>query len=119
MLVGGGSPTPAPAPRAQRAQRRTAVRKPASGDDDGGEPAPARRGIAPIFLDLEGVADALALSTRGVQRLVQEGKFPKPRALSAKRVAWLTEDVIEWAHARPIADCLPPANAGQHKAMQS
>ncbi|WP_236066729.1 helix-turn-helix transcriptional regulator [Paraburkholderia haematera] len=104
----GGSPAPA------RTPRRAAARKPASRDDDSdGEPAPARRGIAPIFLDLDAVADALALSTRGVQRLVQEGNFPKPRALSARRVAWLTEDVIEWARRRPTADMLTPPNAGQ------
>ncbi|MFM0224855.1 helix-turn-helix transcriptional regulator [Paraburkholderia dipogonis] len=104
--VGGGS---SPAPRAPRTQRRTSARKPSKSGDDGEDgPAPARRGIEPIFLDLDGVADAVALSTRGVQRLVQAGDFPKPRAVSGRRVAWLVEDVRAWARKTPVAEMLPP-----------
>ena len=72
--------------------------------------------MRPMFLDLNDVAGAVALSTRGVQRLVQEGNFPKPRALSARRVAWLVEEVQEWARKTPVADMLPPPNCGKRKA---
>lgn len=111
---GGSASTPAPA-RAPRT--RSTARKPAkSGDDDGdGEPAPRSR-VRALFYDLDDVADALALSTRGVQRLVQEGSFPKPRAVSGRRVAWLVSEIEAWAVSRPVASMLPPVNAGQRKA---
>lgn len=112
---GGSADAPARTPR----RSRTTSRKPAKSGDadgDGDEPAPARR-IEPIFLDLDGVADAVALSTRGVQRLVQEGSFPKPRAVSGRRVAWLVEDVRAWARKTPVADMLPPVNAGMRQAI--
>lgn len=68
-----------------------------------------------MFLYLQDVADAVALSARGVQRLVQEGNFPKPRAVSVRRVAWLTREVEEWCEARPVAHMLPPPSAGQRR----
>jgi prophage regulatory protein len=68
-----------------------------------------------MFLDLQDVADAVALSTRSVQRLVQEGSFPEPRAISARRVAWLTREVEEWCEACPVAEMLPPGNCGRRQ----
>jgi prophage regulatory protein len=113
--IGGssGSETVAPV-RAPRTQRR-AARKPATGDDGDSEPAP-RSHIRPLFYGLDDVAAVLSLSTRGVQRLVQEGNFPKPRAVSTRRVAWLVREIEEWAELREFADMLPPANAGQRRA---
>ncbi|MGF6772893.1 putative DNA-binding transcriptional regulator AlpA [Paraburkholderia sp. GAS199] len=105
-----------PTPRTPRSQRRTSARKPTSGDGDSeGEPAP-RSHIRPIFYGLEDVAAVLSLSPRGVQRLVQEGGFPKPRAVSTRRVAWLVREVEQWAESREVADMLPPHNAGQRRA---
>lgn len=108
--VGGGSADKLAAPRAPR-RTRASSRKPSSGgdSDSDGEPAPARR-VAPLLYDLQEVADAVALSTRGVQRLVQEGSFPKPRALSPRRVAWRVVDVEAWVAALPVAEMLPPPN---------
>jgi prophage regulatory protein len=63
--------------------------------------------MKPIYLDLSGVAEALSLSTRQVQRLVQLGEFPKSRQLSGHRVAWLVREVEEWAEARPVSNMLP------------
>ncbi|CAE6739759.1 hypothetical protein R75465_02213 [Paraburkholderia aspalathi] len=109
--MGGGSA--APAPRRPRTQR--AARKPAkSGDDDGGS-EPARR-HAPIFYELRDVADVLTLSQSGIQAMVRAGGFPKPRALGPRRVGWLVSEVTEWAISRPIADRLPPVNAGMRGA---
>ncbi|MFL9987643.1 helix-turn-helix transcriptional regulator [Paraburkholderia sediminicola] len=65
-----------------------------------------------FFLDIDAVAAAVSLSTRGVQRLVCEGSFPRPRVLSARRVGWLVSEVEAWANARPIADMPPPPSAG-------
>jgi predicted DNA-binding transcriptional regulator AlpA len=61
-----------------------------------------------IFFDLNEAADAVSLSTANVKKLVREGAFPKPRALSARRVGWLVSEVEQWALSRPVADMLPP-----------
>jgi len=111
--IGGGSS--APEPRAPRTQRR-AARKPAKSGEDDGDSEPARRHVTPIFYDLADVADALSISTRAVQRLLQEGNFPRPRAVSSRRVCWLVSEIQQWAINRPVADLLPPANAGQRRA---
>jgi prophage regulatory protein len=107
--MGGGSvDTPA------RAARRAPARKPmrdADGDSDGD--GPGRRRVAPLFYGLHDTAEALDLSTRAVQRLVQEGDFPKPRALSSRRVAWLVCEIEAWAVSRPIAAMLPPPSGVQ------
>jgi prophage regulatory protein len=71
--------------------------------------------MRPFFLDLHDAAKAVSLSTGSIQALVRKGDFPKPRLLSARRVAWLTREVEEWAEARPISNCLPPVNAGKRR----
>jgi predicted DNA-binding transcriptional regulator AlpA len=111
MPVGGGG-SETSVPRTPRRSASTAKAKKSDGGDDGDGPAPRR--VQPLFYDLNDVADALALSTRGVQRMVQAGEFPKPRELSARRVAWLAREVEEWAESRPEAAMLPPVNAGMH-----
>jgi prophage regulatory protein len=111
--AGGGSSSPAP--RAPRTQRRAARKPSKSGDADGDSDGPARR-HAPIFYGLRDVADVLTLSPSGIQAMVRAGEFPKPRALGARRVAWLVYEVEQWAASRPVADCLPPVNAGMRRA---
>jgi predicted DNA-binding transcriptional regulator AlpA len=111
----GSAPTPAPA-RAPRTTRRSTARKPAAGDDgDGGEPAP-RSHVRPLLYSLDEVAQAVSLSTGNIQKLVREGSFPKPRAMSARRVGWVVSEIEEWVIALPIANMLPPVNAGQRRA---
>lgn len=73
--------------------------------------------MKPIYLNLESVASAVALSESQVQKLVREGAFPKPRILSSRRVGWLVREVEEWAEGRPVSDLLPPPNTdsrGKH-----
>jgi len=72
--------------------------------------------IKPIYMDLRTVAAFICLSVASVQKMVREERFPKPRMLSGRRVAWLTREVEEWAEARPTSDILPPANTGAKKA---
>ncbi|WP_240975717.1 helix-turn-helix transcriptional regulator [Paraburkholderia aromaticivorans] len=108
--VGGGSSAPSPV-RAPRTQRRTPARKPASEDGDS-DSEPRRSHVRPLFLDLKDVAATVSLSTGGIQALVREGSFPKPRELSARRVGWLFSEVEQWAISRPVASMLPPVNAG-------
>ncbi|WP_296228547.1 helix-turn-helix transcriptional regulator [Ralstonia sp. UBA689] len=66
-----------------------------------------------IYLDLQSVAAAVSLSETSVQQLVREESFPKPRKISARRVAWLLREVQEWAEAQPISDLPPPPNTGR------
>ncbi|HEM7889467.1 AlpA family phage regulatory protein [Burkholderia cepacia] len=68
--------------------------------------------MKPLYLDLPAVATALSLSEATVQKLVRENKFPKPRLLSDRRVAWLTREVEAWAEACPESDLAPPPNTG-------
>lgn len=71
--------------------------------------------MKPIYLDLEAVSGVLSLSIASVKRLVREDKFPKPRMLSGRRVAWLVNEVEAWAQGRPVSDVLPPPNTGNRK----
>ena len=71
--------------------------------------------MRPMFLDLNMAAEMTSLSTGNLKSLVRAGDFPKPRLLSARRVAWLTREVEEWCEARPISTCLPPPNVGQRR----
>ncbi|MFM0732358.1 AlpA family phage regulatory protein [Paraburkholderia sediminicola] len=64
--------------------------------------------MRPLYLDLEGVAEALSLSKTTVQKLVRTNQFPAPRALSGRRVGWLVRELEEWCEARPHSDMLPP-----------
>jgi prophage regulatory protein len=69
--------------------------------------------MKPIYLDRHAAAAAVSLSDTSLEKLVREGKFPKPRVLSGRRVAWLTREVEEWAETRPISDLPPPANTSR------
>ncbi|WP_419689123.1 helix-turn-helix transcriptional regulator [Burkholderia theae] len=68
--------------------------------------------MKPIYLDLPTVATAVSLSEATIQKLVREHKFPKPRVLSDRRVAWLTREIETWAEACPVSDLAPPRNTG-------
>jgi len=71
--------------------------------------------IKPIYVDLPSVASLVTLATATIQRMVREGVFPKPRRLSANRVAWLLREVEEWAEERPVSEIPPPENTGRQK----
>lgn len=71
--------------------------------------------VAPIFLDLPAVVQAVALSESTVQELVRQGQFPAPRQLSGRRVGWLVRELEAWAETRPVSNLLPPPNTGAPK----
>lgn len=71
--------------------------------------------VAPIFLDLPAVVQAVALSESTVQELVRQGQFPAPRQLSGRRVGWLVRELEAWAESRPVSQLLPPPNTGASK----
>ena len=71
------------------------------------------RKVRPLSIEPSMVASATSLSEATIQKLVREGKLPKPRALSGRRAAWLARDVEEWLESRPVSDMLPPESAGK------
>lgn len=73
----------------------------------------AQVSVKPAFLDLAGACSFVALGETTLQKLVREDKFPKPRQLSDRRVAWLVRELEEWAETRPVSEQLPPANTGR------
>lgn len=74
-----------------------------------------RSTMKPIYVDLPSVASLVTLATATIQRMVRDGMFPKPRQLSANRVAWLLREVEEWAEQRPVSGIPPPANTSRQK----
>jgi len=79
------------------------------------EPRAAVRMVEPAFLDRESAAQFLALGVTTFCDLVRKGQIAKPRQLSGNRVGWLYTELLEFATSRPVADLLPPPNAGNRK----
>lgn len=71
--------------------------------------------LKPLYVDLAQLLVLLPLSESTLQQLQREGRFPRPRVLSDRRVAWLVTEVEEWAAARPHSDLPPPPNTGAPK----
>lgn len=71
--------------------------------------------VKPAYLDIAGACSFVALGESTLQKLVRENKFPKPRELSDRRVAWLVRELEEWAESRPVSEQLPPENTGAKK----
>lgn len=75
----------------------------------------AQVAVKPAYLDIAGACSFVALGETTLQKLVRENKFPKPRELSGRRVAWLVRELEEWAESRPVSEQLPPENTGAKK----
>ena len=71
--------------------------------------------ITPIIIGIEVVSDVTSVSVSTLERMTREGKFPRPRKISEKRVGWLVSDVVNWANGLPVSDNLPPPNTGAPK----
>lgn len=71
--------------------------------------------VTPVLLDLQTVAQVVALSESTVQELVRQDDFPKPRQMSGRRVGWLLREVEAWAESRPVSNLPPPPNTGAPK----
>lgn len=72
--------------------------------------------IHPLYLSRQHAAAFLSISESMLASLVSKGDAPKPRQLSAGRVAWLVEDLISWGKARPVSELLPPPDSGYGRA---
>ncbi|WP_310887710.1 helix-turn-helix transcriptional regulator [Burkholderia pseudomallei] len=96
--------------------RRTSSRRTACGSTRitalGGRQPRMTVAMKPIYLDIASVSAAVSLSPAVIHKLVRQEEFPRPRALSGRRVGWLTREVEEWAEARTPSEFLPPPNCG-------
>lgn len=78
--------------------------------------APSVVTIRPALLARADAALYLSISERNLAQLVTQNKLAKPRLISANRVGWLVADLDAFAASRPMADLLPPENAGYGRA---
>ena len=69
--------------------------------------------IPPLYIDPEKAPEVVALSRTAIDKLEAAGEFPKRRKLSARRVAYLYRELVEWAESRPVSDLLPVPQASQ------
>ena len=56
----------------------------------------------PMLLSLPKVVDTIGLSRASIYRAISMGAFPKPVQLSARRVAWPAQAVVDWVAQRTI-----------------
>lgn len=71
--------------------------------------------IPPIALTREQAASFVGLVVSTLEKLGRQGKFPKPRQVSARRVVYLVRELVECVEACPVSDLPPPPNAGAPK----
>lgn len=57
----------------------------------------------PSLLRINKVSELIGLSRASIYKLISEGKFPKPKQLSVRAVAWDTHDLSVWIKALPVA----------------
>ncbi len=72
--------------------------------------------LKPLYLDREGAAAFLSISSAHLEKMVARGDAPKPRKLSAGRSAWLVEELEDWGRTRPVSDLKPARNSGYGRA---
>lgn len=56
------------------------------------------------LLRLSDVIQITGLSRATVYRLVEKDRFPRPRRIGDRAVAWVNSEVEEWADGLPIAN---------------
>lgn len=71
--------------------------------------------FAPAALERGTAAAYCGLSETTFEKEVREGRAPKPRKLSDRRVGWLRAELDAWLLSRPVSDLAPPAETGAKK----
>jgi len=61
------------------------------------------------------VMDELSMSKSTIEEEIRQGRFPKPRRVSAQLVRFLPEEIEAWRNSRPESDIPPPKNCGAGK----
>jgi prophage regulatory protein len=75
----------------------------------------AKQPLKPLLVTREAAAELVGISVTTLDTEVRQGRFPRPRQLSPRRVGWLVRELEEWAEARPHSELLPPPNTGAKK----
>lgn len=55
---------------------------------------------AEYVMRMPSVEEATALKKAQIYRLIQQGDFPRPIALSKRAVGWLSSEIAAWIEAR-------------------
>jgi prophage regulatory protein len=55
------------------------------------------------FLRIPDVVKHVGLCKASIYNLIADNKFPKPKQLSKRAVAWHSEDIENWINSRPQA----------------
>lgn len=53
------------------------------------------------FLRIPDVVNHVGLCKSSIYKLIADNNFPKPKQLSARAVAWHSDDIREWIDSRP------------------
>jgi prophage regulatory protein len=56
------------------------------------------------FLRIDEITQITGLSRATVYRLVEKDRFPRPRRIGDRRVAWVHSEVEDWADGLPVAN---------------
>ena len=54
------------------------------------------------MLRLPEVRDITGVSRSSIYKWMDEGKFPLPRKLSERAIAWNSHEIAEWVDSRPV-----------------
>jgi len=65
------------------------------------QPVAGPTSVGPQLLRLDAVIRRVGLSRSTVWKLIRDGKFPAPRRLGPRSVAWLVSDIESWIRTRP------------------
>lgn len=71
--------------------------------------------MADLLYTKEELPSLTKLGLTTIEEEIRQGRFPKPRQLSPRRVGWLAREIAEWLESRPVADLPPPPNTGAKK----
>ena len=59
--------------------------------------------ITPRFVRIADVLDITAIRSRStIWQMIKEGRFPPPRRIGARAIAWPLHDIVDWMESRPV-----------------
>lgn len=65
------------------------------------------------FLRLPEVVERTQKERSAIYAMIAKGKFPAPRKIGERSVAWLSSEIDEWIETRPAG--VSPAPCGRHR----
>ena len=67
-----------------------------------------------VFLSKAQVLRKIPITAPTLWAWVRAGKFPRPRAISPNRTAWIEAEVDQWMRARPLREYKPITAGDNH-----